>query len=92
MADNSLLTRSKHTDLYQLALEKLTNSRAGIVIVPINFLSAQNARYIRRTFFERFAVKRAVYFTQQVFADTTYNVIALYYEKSPRKRRNSLLI
>ena len=85
MADNSLLTRSKHTDLYQLALEKLTNSRAGIVIVPINFLSAQNARYIRRTFFERFAVKRAVYFTQQVFADTTYNVIALYYEKKPAK-------
>lgn len=85
MADNSLLANSKHTDLYQLALEKLTDARAGIVIVPINFLSAQNARYIRRTFFEKFTLKRAVYFTQQVFADTTYNVAALYFEQKPAK-------
>ena len=85
MADNSLLAGSKHTDLYQLSLEKLTNARAGIVIVPINFLSAQNARYIRRTFFDKFTLRRAVYFTQQVFADTTYNVAALYFEQKPAK-------
>lgn len=85
MADNALLAKSKHTDLYQLALEKLTSSKAGIVIVPINFLSAQNARYIRRIFFERFTIRRAVYFTQRVFADTTYNVIAFYYERRTEK-------
>ena len=85
MADNALLAKSKHTDLYQLALEKLTNSKAGIVIVPINFLSAKNARYVRRMFFEKFVIKHAVYFTQQVFADTTYNVVAFYYEEKTEK-------
>ena len=85
MTDNALLAKSKHTDLYQLALEKLTTSRAGIAIVPINFLSAQNARHIRRIFFEKFTIKRAVYFTQQVFADTTYNVVAFYYEEKTEK-------
>lgn len=85
MADKALLAKSKHTDLYQLALEKLADSSAGIVIVPINFLSAQNARYIRRIFFERFTIRHAVYFTQRVFADTTYNVIAFYYGRRTEK-------
>ncbi|MDR2527133.1 MAG: Eco57I restriction-modification methylase domain-containing protein [Rickettsiales bacterium] len=79
--DNSILSHSKHTDLYQLSLEKIMNSEEGIVIVPINFLSAENAKYIRELFLAKFEIIKANYFTEQVFDDTTYNVIAFYYRK-----------
>lgn len=79
MDDNSILKNSLHTDLYQLALEKIMDSCAGIVIVPINFLSAENSKYIRRLFLDKFEIVRVNYFTERVFSDTTYNVIAFYY-------------
>lgn len=68
-------------DLYQLSLKAIMNSEEGIVIVPINFLSAYNARGIRSAFFSKFEIDRMNYFRQQVFADTTYNVIAFHYKK-----------
>lgn len=71
--------QTEFEDLYQLALYSLLDSREGIVIVPINFLSAQNAAPIRRRFLERFHIVRMNYFRQPVFEDTTYNVIAFYY-------------
>ena len=54
MEDNSILKHSKHTDLYQLSLEKIMDSDEGIVIVPVNFLSAENSKYIRQIFLEKF--------------------------------------
>ncbi len=66
-------------DLYQISLASLLNSKEGIVIVPINFLSAENSRKIRELFFSRFRIVQMNYFTQQVFSDTSYNVIAFYY-------------
>lgn len=81
MSDNSVLRDSRHTDLYQLALEKIMDSSEGIVIVPINFLSAENSKYIRELFFEKFDIVHVNYFTEQVFSDTTYNVIAFYYRR-----------
>jgi len=86
MKDNSILANSKHTDLYQLSLEKIMDSREGIVIVPINFLSAENSRYIRKIFLEKFEIIKANYFTQQVFPDTTYNVISFYYKQKKQKK------
>jgi len=81
MKDKTLLQNSKHTDIYQLSLEKIMNSEEGIVIVPINFLSAENSKYIRELFLARFEIEKANYFSEQVFEDTTYNVIAFYYKK-----------
>ena len=81
MKDKSLLLNSKHTDLYQLSLEKIMNSEEGIAIVPINFLSAENSKYIRELFLAKFEIKKVNYFSEQVFDDTTYNVIAFYYRK-----------
>ncbi len=81
MEDNTLLKNTRHTDLYQLSLEKIMNSNEGIVIVPINFLSAENSKYIRNLFLNKFDIIKANYFTEQVFSDTTYNVIAFYYKK-----------
>jgi predicted RNA methylase len=81
MKDKSLLQNSKHTDLYQLSLEKIMNSEEGIVIVPVNFLSAENSKHIRELFLAKFEIKKINYFSEQVFEDTTYNVIAFYYRR-----------
>ena len=90
LQDNSILKNSKHTDLYQLALEKIMDSEEGIVIVPINFLSAKNAKYIRNEFLEKFEIEKVNYFTNQVFDDTTYNVMAFYYKlkEKPQQMNN----
>jgi hypothetical protein len=106
MKDKSLLLSSKHTDLYQLSLEKIMNSEEGIVIVPINFLSAENSKYIRELFLAKFEIEKVSYFSEQVFDDTTYNVIAFYYKKKktladkmnidftiyPQKKRSKIII
>ncbi|MDR2999968.1 MAG: Eco57I restriction-modification methylase domain-containing protein [Fibromonadaceae bacterium] len=81
MRDKSLLQNSKHTDLYQLSLEKIMDSDEGIVIVPVNFLSAENSKYIRELFLAKFEIVKANYFSEPVFEDTTYNVISFYYRK-----------
>ncbi len=71
---------SAFSDLYQISLSKIMDSKEGIVIVPINFLSAENSRRIRNLFFGKFKIVQMNYFKQQVFSDTTYNVIAFYYK------------
>ena len=76
-----ILKKTAHTDLYQISLEKIMNSEEGIVIVPINFLSAENSKYIRNKFLLKFNIEKINFFTQQVFKDTTYNIISFYYKK-----------
>ena len=68
-------------DLYQISLFSIMDSDEGIVIVPINFLSAENSKKIRNIFFSKFRIVKMNYFKHQVFPDTTYNVIAFYYKK-----------
>ncbi|XOB40661.1 MAG: Eco57I restriction-modification methylase domain-containing protein [Candidatus Nealsonbacteria bacterium] len=68
-------------DLYQISLSSILNSEEGIVIVPINFLSARNSRKIKNIFFHKFEIVEMNYFTHPVFSDTTNNVIAFYYKK-----------
>jgi len=71
-------------DLYQISLASIMNSDEGIVIVPINFLSAENSRKIRKAFFSKFKIIQMNYFKHQVFKDTTYNVVAFYYKKADK--------
>lgn len=79
-------------DLYQISLNSVINSEEGIVIVPINFLSAENSKKIRNIFFSKFEIVEINYFKQQVFPDTTYNVIAFYYKKNNNTSKNELHI
>ena len=84
--DNSLFE-----DLYQVSLKVISKSNEGIVIVPLNFLSAENSEKIRQIFFSKFKITRLNIFTQQVFDDTTYNVISFHYTKKKNdddKRQN----
>jgi len=68
-------------DLYQISLFSILDSEEGIIIVPINFLPAENSKKIRNIFFSKFEIVEMNYFKHQVFPDTTYNVIAFYYKK-----------
>lgn len=86
-ADNNTKTKffsgihAGFEDLYQVSIYSILNSDEGVVIVPLNFLSAENSQKIRNIFFEKFEIKKVNIFKHQVFQDTTYNVIAFYYQK-----------
>lgn len=79
-------TNSQFEDLYQVSINSILESEEGILIVPLNFLSAENSEKIRKIFFDRFEIVSLNIFSQQVFEDTTYNVVSFYY----RKRKKSL--
>jgi len=68
-------------DLYQVSINAVLGSEEGILIVPLNFLSAENAKKIRNIFFNKFRIIKLNIFSEQVFEDTTYNVIAFYFKR-----------
>lgn len=68
-------------DLYQISVFSILNCEEGILIVPLNFLCAENSKKIRNLFFEKFEIVKLNIFSQPVFADTTYNVISFYFIK-----------
>jgi len=72
---------SSFEDLYQVSIFSILDSEEGILIVPLNFLCAENSKKIRNLFFEKFRIIKLNVFSQQVFEDTTYNVISFYYKK-----------
>ncbi len=68
-------------DLYQISIFSILNCEEGIMIVPLNFLCAENSKKIRELFFEKFEIIKLNIFSEQVFDDTTYNVISFYFSK-----------
>ncbi len=68
-------------DLYQVSINSILNCQEGIIIVPLNFLCAENSQRIRNLFFEKFKIIDLNIFSEQVFEDTTYNVISFYFKK-----------
>ncbi|MFH0907045.1 MAG: hypothetical protein ABIC36_00485 [bacterium] len=72
---------SSFEDLYQISIYSILDSEEGILIVPLNFLCAENSKKIRNLFFEKFKIVKLNVFSQQVFDDTTYNVVSFYYKK-----------
>ena len=77
-------------DLYQISLKSIMDSEEGIVIVPLNFLSAENSKKIRDIFLNKFEITRLNIFTEQVFDDTTYNVISFHYKKKNEYENNMI--
>ncbi len=74
-------THSSFEDLYQVSICSLLDCEEGILIVPLNFLCAENSKKIRNLFFEKFEIVKLNIFSEQVFEDTTYNVISFYFRK-----------
>ena len=68
-------------DLYQVSISSILNCEEGIIIVPLNFLCAENSQRIRNSFFNKFEIIKLNIFSEQVFEDTTYNVMSFYFRK-----------
>lgn len=68
-------------DLYQVSVFSLLNCEEGIIIIPLNFLCAENSKKIRGLFFDKFEIIKLNIFSEQVFDDTTYNVISFYFRR-----------
>jgi len=83
---NSLLE-----DLYQVSINSILDSEEGILIVPLNFLSAKNSKKIRDIFFNKFHIVSLNIFKERVFEDTTYNVISFYYKKNKGARGKNII-
>jgi len=75
---------SSFEDLYQVSIYSILNSEEGILMVPLNFLCAENSGKIRNLFFEKFKIIKLNIFSQPVFEDTTYNVVSFYYKRKKR--------
>jgi hypothetical protein len=82
---------SRFEDLYQVSIDSILNSEEGILIVPLNFLSAENSDRIRRIFFEKFRIIHLNIFEERVFEDTTYNVISFYYKKKKKQLEKNII-
>lgn len=69
-------------NLFSLAIEKIIDSKTkeGILIIPVNFISAESNHKIRKLFFEKYEITKLVYFDTVVFNDTTVNVIAFHFK------------
>lgn len=78
--------RSVFEDLYQVSMNSLLNCEEGIMIIPLNFLCAENSKRIRNLFFDKFEIIKLNIFSEQVFEDTTYNVISFYFRKRQEKK------
>ena len=78
-------THSSFEDLYQVSIFSILNCDEGILIVPLNFLCAENSQKIRNLFFDKFEIAKLNIFSERVFEDTTYNVISFYFR---RKKEN----
>lgn len=78
-------------DLYQASIAAILGCKEGIIIVPLNFLCAENSRKIRELFFEKFEIIKLNIFSEQVFADTTYNVIAFYFKEKQKPTEKNIV-
>jgi len=76
-------------DLYLLAIERIieSNINEGILILPVNFLSSNISVNIRKRFFNQYLVSKVNYFNNQVFDDTTYNVISFHFIKKESSKQ-----
>jgi len=83
---------SDFEDLYQVSIFSILNCEEGILIVPLNFLSAKNSQRIRNIFFEKFEIIKLNIFSEQVFEDTTYNVISFYFRRKKHNKENNKII
>lgn len=82
---------SNFEDLYQVSIFSILNCDEGIIIIPLNFLCAENSKKIRELFFEKFEIIKLNIFSEQVFDDTTYNVISFYFRKKQRISEKNII-
>ena len=88
------LSNNSIEDFYLLAIKRIidSNTNEGILIVPINFFSAENSDNIRKEFLTNYSIPKVNYFKNKVFDDTTYNVVSFYYNKKETKTNEQEIV
>lgn len=84
-------THSFFEDLYQVSIFSILNCEEGIIIVPLNFLSAENSEKIRNLFFDKFEIVKLNIFSEPVFEDTTYNVVSFYFRRRKKFSNENMI-
>lgn len=81
ISQKAIYPMEDYDDLYLLSMKKIleSNPDEGIIIIPVNFFSAENSDALRVEFLKHYTISKVNYFKEQVFADTTYNVVAFHY-------------
>lgn len=76
-----IYSMNEYEDLYLLSMKKILEASPdeGIIIIPVNFFSAENSNTLRVEFMKQYNISKVNYFRNRVFADTTYNVVAFHY-------------
>lgn len=82
---------SNFEDLYQVSISSILNCAEGIIVVPLNFLCAENSKKIRELFFAKFEIIKLNIFSEQVFDDTTYNVISFYFKRKQKISEKNII-
>jgi len=75
-----------HDDLYKLFISQIISGDVigGIIIIPLNFLCSVRTSdvYLRGKFFSKYVVKQINIFLNPIFADTTYTVCSIRFDRS----------
>lgn len=79
--DKSYFIDSKNDDLYKISLASFIGCEGGIVIVPLNFLTDEESKDIRKDFLSNYEILELNVFTQPIFKTTTYSVCAFAFKK-----------
>lgn len=72
-------------------MHTLIGSEEGIVIIPINFWTAERSGKIREEFLSKYKVSEVKMFYYQVFDDTDYSVCSFYYEKAQEELKEQTI-
>lgn len=79
--EKSYFKTSKYNDLYKISLASFIGCEGGIVIIPLNFLTDEGSKEIRKDFLSKYQIVELNIFTQPVFETTTYSVCAFAFIK-----------
>jgi hypothetical protein len=80
--DKTIYDKYDLDDLYKCSIRSMMGCEGGILIVPVNFLSAETSAEIRSIFFEQYDILDCKVFEERVFDDTDYTVCAFSFKKA----------
>jgi hypothetical protein len=94
--NKDLYDRYDCNDLYKCFIKCLINDvcEGGIIIIPLNFISSirKSDIELRKNFLNKYSIKIINIFEEQVFNDTTYAVISMYFIKKENANITNIYI
>lgn len=82
--DKAVYDKFNLDDLYKISIKTMIDGdvEGGILIIPANFIMDEYTSKLREEFFSKYKILHINYFTYPIFDDTSYSIIAFYFEKT----------